>query len=272
MSLADFIQDSYGRLSGHKESNSLAFDRLNLFALDDFVHDIGIETNLSFRVDIREINRRYEIGNEDYLTLRRRQNAEWARKIVLEGVTLAQNRQFEDAIKKYNAALDVDSACVDAMVARGAAYANLGRFEAAIKDHAEALKIQPDHSNAKIYLEKCLARKRELEEERLSATRGEYIMPLDTEPSVELTRSGNQTASLAARKTEYELVMSEEEFGPAPKHKRHDKKKKKTKEKSKKKKKEKERKRSHKNESDSDSSRDSLSDSQTYKKKQRFHD
>ncbi len=49
-------------------------------------------------------------------------------------------------------ALEVDANNTDALVARGAAYANLKRFEEAAADFERALQIKPSHENARQYL------------------------------------------------------------------------------------------------------------------------
>jgi len=48
--------------------------------------------------------------------------------------------------------LEVDELCVDAMVATGAAYANVGMYEQAIIEWKNALKMDPGHKNAAKYL------------------------------------------------------------------------------------------------------------------------
>ena len=55
-------------------------------------------------------------------------------------------------------------------------YANLDKLTNAISDTQAALKLQPDHPNAKLYLEKCLKKKRDLDQHRQSLLAGEYLM------------------------------------------------------------------------------------------------
>jgi Flp pilus assembly protein TadD len=58
----------------------------------------------------------------DYLHLRQIQNRDWALHHVAEGIDHAQKDEFGEALKKYHAALELDPECVEALVARGAAY------------------------------------------------------------------------------------------------------------------------------------------------------
>ncbi|KAJ3290699.1 hypothetical protein HDU79_003017 [Rhizoclosmatium sp. JEL0117] len=61
-------------------------------------------------------------------------------------------------------------------------YANQGFFEKAIADHKKALVIEPTHQNAHRYLQKCIVRKKELDDETRSAETGNFLMPLDETP------------------------------------------------------------------------------------------
>ena len=49
-------------------------------------------------------------------------------------------------------ALKVDPSNSEALVARGALYANSGKLDPAIKDFEDALEHNPDHKNAKKYM------------------------------------------------------------------------------------------------------------------------
>lgn len=54
------------------------------------------------------------------------QDAAWANEQVKKGVALAKEKRYEGAIKYYTRALSIVPSHVDALVARGAAYANEG--------------------------------------------------------------------------------------------------------------------------------------------------
>lgn len=68
-------------------------------------------------------------------------------------------------MKIYNHAIEIDPQCVDAYVAKGAAYANQEHYELAIRNFEKALDINPDCANAKLYLEATEQKKATVEEE-----------------------------------------------------------------------------------------------------------
>eukprot|EP00667_Euglena_gracilis_P018172 EG_transcript_19275 len=88
----------------------------------------------------------------DYRELRRQQNASYSREHTLEGVRLNHLGQYAAAIQQYERALQGDRHNADALIGRGAALANLGRLKAATADFEEALRLVPDHRNARTYL------------------------------------------------------------------------------------------------------------------------
>ena len=69
--------------------------------------------------------------------------SEWAVARVKRGVKYAKAQQYAEAIKCYDQALSLDSANVDAYVARGAARANTQSFRAAIADFQRAIELDP---------------------------------------------------------------------------------------------------------------------------------
>lgn len=96
---------------------------------------------------------------------------------VAHGIALAKERKLEEALKTYTQALEIFPACVEALVARGAAYgshfllfyysfltgfflfgarldsfANKGQLTRAVSDFEAALKISPEDANANKYL------------------------------------------------------------------------------------------------------------------------
>ncbi|KAI9344012.1 hypothetical protein BDR26DRAFT_917435 [Obelidium mucronatum] len=166
----------------------------NLALLDEWSKDTGIDLDASFSQWTTHSGVTALLGEtpETFRTLSKRQNASWAHKMVIEGIACSQEKQLEKAITKYTRALEIDPECVDALVARGAAFANQGHFSKAIDDHSNALKIQPTHENAHRYLQKCIARKREIEAEKQSAADGAFLMPVDyamPRGKIPLTRS-----------------------------------------------------------------------------------
>ncbi|KAJ3091590.1 hypothetical protein HK102_014139 [Quaeritorhiza haematococci] len=95
---------------------------------------------------------------------------------VLEGIELAKLNELDQAIRKYNAALEIDKECVDAYVARGAALANKGKWDEAIADFKRALKLDSNHVNARKYLDATREKQRELLMEKESLEKGEFLM------------------------------------------------------------------------------------------------
>ncbi len=66
--------------------------------------------------------------------------AAWAEEALRRGIALAKSGDLEGAQRCYRQALDLDRNLVDAWVARGAAFANVGRFQEAISDFETALR------------------------------------------------------------------------------------------------------------------------------------
>ena len=67
------------------------------------------------------------------------------------GVGLSKIDKFNEAIKIYNEVLSVDPKFVDAIVAKGAALANLHQYSQSLLEFDKALKIHHFHPNALHY-------------------------------------------------------------------------------------------------------------------------
>nr|XP_046248018.1 tetratricopeptide repeat protein 14 isoform X2 [Scatophagus argus] len=114
---------------------------------------------------------------EDFASeIRKKQSASWALKCVRAGVDHFKHSRHVEAMNEYNKALDIDTNNVEALVARGALYANKGSIMKAITDFELALECSPDHRNAKKYLCQTLVeRGKQLEEqEKLVTAEGLY--------------------------------------------------------------------------------------------------
>ncbi|XP_068175479.1 tetratricopeptide repeat protein 14 [Antennarius striatus] len=114
---------------------------------------------------------------EDFASvIRKKQSASWALKCVRAGVDHFKHGRHVEAMNEYNKALDIDTNNVEALVARGALYANKGSIVKAITDFELALENCPDHRNAKKYLCQTLVeRGKQLEEqEKLVTAEGLY--------------------------------------------------------------------------------------------------
>uniref|UniRef100_A0A8C4QZC6 S1 motif domain-containing protein n=1 Tax=Eptatretus burgeri TaxID=7764 RepID=A0A8C4QZC6_EPTBU len=85
-------------------------------------------------------------------SLRSHQSERYAQKCVQTGVAHFRAGRLPEAMTAYTEALEIDRDNVDALVARGALYANKGALARAIKDFEEAVKAGPSHRNARRYL------------------------------------------------------------------------------------------------------------------------
>ncbi|KAG7242290.1 hypothetical protein INR49_023965 [Caranx melampygus] len=122
---------------------------------------------------------------EDFASaIRKKQSASWALN-VRAGVDHFKHGRHVDAMNEYNKALEIDTNNVEALVARGALYANKGSILKAITDFEVALESCPDHRNAKKYLCQTLVeRGRQLEEqEKLVTAEGMYRRALALDDS-----------------------------------------------------------------------------------------
>ncbi|XP_059196817.1 tetratricopeptide repeat protein 14 isoform X2 [Centropristis striata] len=117
--------------------------------------------------------------------IRKKQSASWALKCVRAGVDHFKHGRHVEAMNEYNKALDIDTNNVEALVARGALYANKGSIMKAITDFELALESCPDHRNAKKYLCQTLVeRGKQLEEqEKLVTAEGLYRRALSLDDS-----------------------------------------------------------------------------------------
>lgn len=94
-------------------------------------------------------------ASADYCRLRRLQAEDWATELTKKGVALAHQQKDFEAIKTYDEVLAAVSDFVPALVARGAAKANLSSFRDAIRDFKLALSYDPHEKNAAEYMRRC---------------------------------------------------------------------------------------------------------------------
>ncbi|GFS17111.1 tetratricopeptide repeat protein 14 [Elysia marginata] len=125
---------------------------------------------------------------------------------VVQGVEMFKKGDYIEAMQHLNRALQVDAENVEALVARGALYANKENFPSAIRDFEEALSYNPKHSNARNYLIETLLTVGRMCEERRdlekAAEHYESVLKLDENHSeaTELLRGCRQLMSKRARK------------------------------------------------------------------------
>uniref|UniRef100_A0A6Q2XVH3 S1 motif domain-containing protein n=1 Tax=Esox lucius TaxID=8010 RepID=A0A6Q2XVH3_ESOLU len=123
---------------------------------------------------------------EDFATtIRKKQSASWALKCVRIGVDHFKSGRYVEAMNEYNKALEIDTNNVEALVARGALYANKGSLLKAITDFELALESCPTHRNAKKYLCQTLVERggQLEEEEKLVTAEGFYRKALALDDS-----------------------------------------------------------------------------------------
>ncbi|KAL6732341.1 hypothetical protein Aduo_003110 [Ancylostoma duodenale] len=90
--------------------------------------------------------------------LRKRQNEMLAEEYVVRGVEQMRSGNRESAIVTLNQALEINPHCVEALVARGAAYSTNGHYALAEADFDQALALAPTHSNARNYMVETLVK------------------------------------------------------------------------------------------------------------------
>lgn len=143
---------------------------------DSFLDRNGLSGKLSLKY-INSASR----NNQSYYELRKTQNKSWAFDQAREGIELARDNQHEKAMKKYDSALELDPNCIEALIARGCLYANTQKLKLAVHDLEEALDIDPDHENAKKYLdtikEKRRMKKQEKRDKEKMVRNGEFLLP-----------------------------------------------------------------------------------------------
>merc|ERR1712151_854010 len=96
------------------------------------------------------------------MELSRIQGRKWADRRVREGISRARAGDQKGALERYGAALELCPRHKEGLVARGAAFTNVGRLKEAMRDFDAALVLDPADPNALKYRE--IARKRARED------------------------------------------------------------------------------------------------------------
>ncbi|XP_077983119.1 uncharacterized protein LOC144437959 [Glandiceps talaboti] len=109
--------------------------------------------------------------NEYSENLRKEQTHKWSMKSTAKGVTLFKEGGYIEAMQYFNHALQLDKQNVEALVARGALYANRDSLDKAIGDFEDALKINSIHRNARKYLCQTLIVKAKYYEDQSDANK-----------------------------------------------------------------------------------------------------
>ena len=101
-----------------------------------------------------------------YHALRHTQNQQWARDSTMKGIGMAKRGHYDNALKVYAHALEIEPRYVQAYVARGACYVLQGRWEEGVKEFETALSLDPEHAYARQYLAACRDKMRKMREEK----------------------------------------------------------------------------------------------------------
>ncbi|XP_046850263.1 tetratricopeptide repeat protein 14-like [Xenia sp. Carnegie-2017] len=102
---------------------------------------------------------RWTFSDKDANSIRKQQSKKWSMETTATGVENFKKGNHEKALKYLNHALQIYEENPEALVARGALYANQNKLDYAIKDFKQALKLQPRHHNACKYLRETLFEK-----------------------------------------------------------------------------------------------------------------
>jgi len=100
---------------------------------------------------------RLKIPEKEYAEgLKKWQSQKLAHQSVAQGVEYFKQGREMEAMQHFSRALQIDAENVEALVARGALYANKESFKRAIQDFENALVANPKHNNARNYLVETL--------------------------------------------------------------------------------------------------------------------
>ncbi|XP_064455554.1 tetratricopeptide repeat protein 14-like isoform X2 [Ornithodoros turicata] len=98
-----------------------------------------------------------EYPREEYaVALRKAQSSKWAYKSLKDGVMHFKAGNHTEAFVCLNKALQIDPENVEALVARGALFANNSNLRRALEDFEAALALNPNHPNARKYMSETL--------------------------------------------------------------------------------------------------------------------
>ncbi|XP_064638821.1 zinc finger CCCH domain-containing protein 13-like isoform X2 [Lineus longissimus] len=118
----------------------------------------------SFMISLKNLHiPKHEYAEE----LRKMQSYKWSLRSVAEGVSHFKAGRFTEAMQHLNKALQIDPENVEALVARGALYANNESYLRAIEDFERSLELNPMHANARKYIcQTLVAYGRSLQEQK----------------------------------------------------------------------------------------------------------
>ena len=146
------------------ESFDLTYDRL-LEKSTDLLNEDGLtalasDLGLSFKAGQSSV---FTLLSKDFppesssTELRKKQTSAMALGFVSRGVKNYNAGRHQKALRYLNNAITIDRENVEALVARGTFFANLGQFREAVADFEAGLALNPEHKCVKKYLCQTLA-------------------------------------------------------------------------------------------------------------------
>ncbi|KAG8003208.1 Tetratricopeptide repeat protein 14, partial [Nibea albiflora] len=135
---------------------------------------------------------------------------------VRAGVDHFKHGRHVEAMNEYNKALDIDTNNVEALVARGALYANKGSIMKAITDFELALENCPDHRNAKKYLCQTLVERGKQRSKKKKKKRRRSERSSKRHSRISSRESSRRSEEGKSEKDRKEEEEDEVEWYPAP--------------------------------------------------------
>ena len=135
---------------------------------------------LIYRVDVPK--------EYDYLYLRRQQNRKFALDYLIQGQVFETSKDYLNAMKKYIAAIETDSECLEARIAKAELYdlpwfarliprlMKMDKYEDAIFEMKRAREIDAFNESVEKCYETIARRLDEIHEEKTSIERGEFVL------------------------------------------------------------------------------------------------
>ncbi|XP_040580208.1 tetratricopeptide repeat protein 14 isoform X2 [Lepeophtheirus salmonis] len=139
--------------NGHPSSYKSILEQSSGFKNPSNVEYLANELGLSSKTSSLLPSLRHKYNDNFYAkALRARQAHRWAFKSVESGIRYLKSGNNIEAFQCLNQAINIDPQNVEGLVARGALFANLGKYEKAVVDFEKALIEDPFHKNAKQYM------------------------------------------------------------------------------------------------------------------------
>jgi tetratricopeptide (TPR) repeat protein len=110
----------------------------------------GLEPYFSFKYG-------YSPLTWDYKTIQQGRNQHISNQLTIDGINLCRKSKYEEALRLLKQAIELFPTNVDALVAIGACSANMGNMTEAISQLEAALSLNPNDTNALLYLERTKA-------------------------------------------------------------------------------------------------------------------